>query len=73
MIVLLKILGFLSFFVSIIATIFGTEALIERLRWGRGIMFADVEILFMLALLFLLVGFIFVFVANKLKKRLNKK
>lgn len=73
MIVLLKILGFLSFFASIIATIFGIEALIERSRWGRGIMFADVEILFMVALLFLLVGFIFVFVANKLKKKLNKK
>ena len=65
---LLMVLGVLFTVLTIITTFGVVAAYIERTQHGAGLMFADVEILAGLTILFLIASIICFWIASKIKK-----
>ena len=61
--------GILSAFLAVIALTGALAALTDRMRFGRGLMFADVEILGMLTLLLAAAAAVLICVGRKLVRR----
>jgi len=70
---ILSIIGFIFLLVSGMSGFYAVSALIDRLRHGSGLLFADVEIFIMLTILFIILGLICLWVSNRIKKQLPKK
>lgn len=69
----LIIFGVLFSVLTIVATFGVVSAYIERTQHGAGLMFADVEILAGLAIIFLLISIICFWSASKFKKAATQK
>ena len=65
---LLRILGYLSFILSLLFILMGLSSLFERSMFGSGLMFADVEFFIILAVAFLILGLIFNYIRKKISK-----
>jgi hypothetical protein len=68
---LLKVISFFSFISSILFILLALTSLFERSLFGSGLMFADVEIFFILGVVSLFLGFILVYLRNKLNKNIT--
>ena len=66
--VILRIIGALFLLLALGAGMASVSALAERMRYGPGIMFADVEFFGLLALVSGVLGTILIISANKLSK-----
>ncbi len=66
--VVLGIIGALFLLLALGAGLVSVSALVDRMRYGRGIMFADVEFFGLLSLVSGVLGTIMVIAANKLSK-----
>jgi len=64
---ILKVLGFLFICAALLGTLGTVNAYIERAQHGAGIMFVDAETFLVLTLVFLLLGFVFLWIGKKLK------
>jgi hypothetical protein len=64
----LIIFGVLFTLLTIVATFGTVSAYVERTNYGPGLMFADVEVLAGLAIIFLLISIICFWSASKIKK-----
>lgn len=67
-VVLLNIFGVLSLLIALVFGILSLSAYLERTKYGPGLMFADVEFFGLIAIIFLLFGFIFLFISRKIRK-----
>jgi hypothetical protein len=71
--VVFNLLGALLCLLAIIAGGISATALVERVQHGRGIMFADVEFLALMALVLLVPGLALLMVARRLTKRVSSE
>ena len=65
------VVGVLTLLLAFLAAVAAANALSERIRFGRGLMFADVEILAMLTLFLGVVGGALFFFGRRLHRRTN--
>jgi predicted Co/Zn/Cd cation transporter (cation efflux family) len=65
------VVGVLTLLLSVFAAIAAAAALIERIRFGPGLMFADFEILAILTLFLGVVGAALLWFGRKLNRRTN--
>lgn len=66
-----RISGIIFVLITILFAIFTISAVIDRINYGPGIMFASVEILLTVTIFFLLLSVVLLFSANRLKKSLT--
>jgi hypothetical protein len=64
---LLKIPGVLFIVIAVLCAWGALNSFLERLQHGAGLMFADAEIFTILTIVFLILGFIFLWAGKKLK------
>jgi hypothetical protein len=64
---LLKIAGVLFFVIAVLCAWGALNSFLERSQHGTGLMFADAEIFTILTVVFLILGFIFLWAGKKLK------
>lgn len=69
--VFFNFLGALFCLLAVIAGGMSVTALLERMRHGRGIMFADVEFFVLTALALLVLGLVLLVAARQLTKRIS--
>lgn len=67
-VVVLNIFGVLSLLIALVFGILSLSAYLERTKYGSGLMFAGVEFFGLIAIIFLLFGFVFLFISRKIKK-----
>jgi len=70
---ILAILGFIFFLIAIMSAYYGITSYFERSNNGNGLSFSAVEIYAGLTLIFILIGFLFIRISNRLKKSLPPK
>ena len=70
---LLTIFGFIFLLVALMSGFYAVSSFIERLKAGRGVMFADVEIFTVLTILFIITGILCLWISNRIKIRLTQK
>jgi len=66
---LLNIFGFIFLLAALISGFYSVTSFIERMRWGRGLFFTDVEIFSVITIVFIILGIVFLRISHKLKKR----
>ena len=67
----LTVIGALTLLLAVFAAIAAAISLNERIRFGRGLMFADVEILAILTLFLGIAGVALLWFGRKLNRRTN--
>lgn len=67
--IVVKLFGIISLFFTVLFAFLTLSALMDRINNGPGIMFAGVEILLMLTVLFLIIGVMMLFISKKIKKK----
>jgi hypothetical protein len=65
---ILTMLGIFSLIIAAIAAFFAFTSFIERKNYGPGLMFADVEILTLTAIIFIVSGLVCLWTSRRLKK-----
>jgi hypothetical protein len=67
---LLNIFGFIFLLTALISGYYAVTSFLERLKWGRGVFFTDVEIFSAITIVFIILGIIILRISHKLKKKL---
>lgn len=67
-VLLLNIFGVLSLLIAFVFGILSLSAYLERIKYGPGLMFADVEFFGFIAIISLLFGIIFLIISRKIRK-----
>ena len=65
--IVVKLFGIISLFFTVLFAFLTLSALMDRINNGPGIMFADVELLLIITILFLLLSIIIFFTAKRIK------
>jgi len=69
--IFLKIFGVNSVLVTVLFALLTFSAFMDRINNGPGVMFAAVEILLIITIIFLILSFVFLFSARRLKKAIT--